>query len=82
VQLVDNRSGANVRVNAVPHFRPPSIAHGVVSFIWGLFFGAFIWSGMLSVGVTGGTAFIIGAVAGFLIFLYVRVYGADEPRPR
>ena len=48
--------------------------------MWGLFFGAFIWSGMLSVGVTGGTAFIIGAVAGFLIFLYVRVYGADEPR--
>jgi len=82
VQLVDNRSGANVRVNAVPHLRPPSIAHGVVSFIWGLFFGAFIWSGMLSVGVTGGTSFIFGAVAGFLIFLYVRVYGADERRAR
>jgi hypothetical protein len=64
----------------VPHFRLPAISHGVVSFIWGLFFGAFIWSGMLSIGVTGGTAFIIGAVAGFLIFLYVRVYGADEPR--
>jgi hypothetical protein len=63
----------------VPHFRLPAISHGVVSFIWGLFFGAFIWSGMLSVGVTGGTSFIFGAVAGFLIFLYVRVYGADEP---
>ena len=57
----------------MPHFRLPAISHGLVSFIW---------SGMLSVGVTGGTAFIIGAVAGFLIFLYVRVYGADEPRPR
>lgn len=66
----------------MPHFRLPSISHGVVSFIWGLFFGAFIWSGMLSVGVSGGTAFIIGAVAGFLIFLYVRVYGADERRAR
>ena len=63
----------------MPHFRLPAIAHGVVSFIWGLFFGLFIWAGGLSVGVSGGTAFIIGAVAGFLIFLYVRVYGADAP---
>ena len=66
----------------MPHFRLPAISHGVVSFIWGLFLGAFIWSGMLSVGVSGGTSFIIGAVAGFLIFLYVRVYGADERRAR
>ena len=79
---MDNSSAPPVRVQAVPHFRLPAISHGVVSFIWGLFFGAFIWSGMLSVGVSGGTSFIIGAVAGFLIFLYVRVYGADEPRPR
>jgi hypothetical protein len=64
----------------VPHFRLPAISHGVVSFFWGLFLGAFIWAGMLSVGVSGGTSFIIGAVAGFLIFLYVRVYGADERR--
>lgn len=66
----------------MPHLRPPAISHGVVSFLWGLFLGAFIWSGMLSVGVSGGTSFIIGAVAGFLIFLYVRVYGADERRAR
>jgi uncharacterized membrane protein YhiD involved in acid resistance len=66
----------------VPHFRLPAISQGFVSFIWGLFFGAFIWLGSAAVGVSGGTAFIIGAVAGFLIFLYVRIYGADEPRPR
>jgi hypothetical protein len=66
----------------VPHFRLPAISHGVVSFVWGLFFGAFIWLGSASVGVSGGTAFIIGAVAGFLIFLYVRIYGADEPLPQ
>jgi hypothetical protein len=64
----------------MPHFRLPAISQGVVSFLWGLFFGAFIWSGMLAVGVSGGTSFIIGGIAGFLIFLYVRVYGADEPR--
>lgn len=64
----------------MPHFRLPSISHGFVSFVWGLVLGAFIWSGMLAVGVTGATSFVIGAVAGFLIFLYVRVYGRDEPR--
>ena len=61
------------------HLRPPSIAHGVVSFLWGLFFGAFIWLGSVAVGVTGATAFIMGSVAGFLIFLAVHVYGADGP---
>jgi hypothetical protein len=64
----------------VPHLRPPSIAHGVVAFVWGLVFGLYIWLGGLAVGVSGGTAFIFGAVCGFLIFLYVRVYGVDKPR--
>ena len=64
----------------MPHLRPPSFAHGVVSFIWALVFGLYIWLGGLAVGVSGGTAFIFGAVGGFLIFLYVRVYGADVPR--
>jgi hypothetical protein len=64
----------------VPHFRLPSIAPGVTAFIWGLLLGAFIWGGLLSVGVSGATAFIIGAVAGAAIFLYVRVYGGDQPR--
>jgi len=64
----------------VPHLRPPSISHGVASFIWGFLLGVFIWAGMLSVGVSGATSFIVGAVAGAGIFLYVRVYGADAPR--
>jgi hypothetical protein len=64
----------------VPHLRLPAISHGVVSFVWGLLLGAYIWAGMLSVGVSGATSFIIGAVSGFLIFLYVRVFGADERR--
>ena len=64
----------------MPHFRPPSISHGVTSFLWGLFFGAFIWGGLLSVGVSGATSFIIGAVAGAGIFVYVRIYGAGAPR--
>jgi hypothetical protein len=63
----------------VPHFRLPSIAHGVTSFIWALVFGLYIWLGGLAVGVNGGTAFIFGAVVGFLVYLVVMVYGADEP---
>lgn len=66
----------------MPHFRLPAISQGVVAFLWGLFLGAYIWLGSLAVGVSGGTAFIIGAVCGFLIFLLVRVYGADAPKPQ
>ncbi|MFL5929470.1 MAG: hypothetical protein ACJ77E_21255 [Gaiellaceae bacterium] len=62
------------------HFRAPSIAHGVVSFLWALFFGLFIWIGGRAVGFPSGTTFIAGCVAGFLIFILVRVYGEDEPR--
>jgi hypothetical protein len=62
------------------HLRSPSVAHGVTSFLWALFLGLFIWIGGMAVGISGGLSFIFGAVAGFLIFLFVRVYGEDEPR--
>jgi hypothetical protein len=62
------------------HFRLPSIDHGIVSFLWALFFGVFIWIGGRAVGFPGAASFIAGAVAGFVIFLAVRVYGEDEPR--
>lgn len=55
------------------------MSHGVGSFIWGLVFGLYIWLGGLAVGVSGATAFVFGAVAGFLIFIYVMVYGTDVP---
>jgi hypothetical protein len=64
----------------VPHLRQPAFPHGVVSFIWGLVFGLYLWLGMLAVGISGATSFILGAVSGFLIFLLVRMYGIDEPR--
>ena len=64
----------------MPHLRPPSIAPGVTAFIWGLLLGVFIWAGLLAVAVSGATSFIVGAVSGAAIFLYVRVYGGDEPR--
>ena len=80
VQLVDNPSpvsSGRVRPcrTSVPHRSPTASCRSS-----GLVFGLYIWLGGLAVGVSGGTAFIFGAVGGFLIFLYVRVYGADVPR--
>ena len=59
--------------------RPPSIDHGVISFVWAFGLALFIWLGGLAVGVPKATAFVVAAVAGFLIFLFVRIYGEDEP---
>jgi hypothetical protein len=58
--------------------RPPSFDHGVISFLWGLGLGFFIWLGLLAVGVSGATSFIMAALAGAGIFLYVRIYGEEE----
>jgi hypothetical protein len=54
----------------------------VVSFLWALGLGLFIWLGSLAVGVDGATAFILAAVAGAGIFLFVRVYGEDRPQSK
>jgi hypothetical protein len=81
VQLVEKPGSRVTAVGSVAmHLRLPSISRGFSSFLWGLFLGAFIWSGMLAVGVSGATSFIVGAVAGLGIFFYVRVYGGDEPK--
>jgi hypothetical protein len=61
------------------HLRPPSIAHGIIAFLWAVFFGLFIWIGGTALGFNSAMAFIVGCVAGFLIFLFVRVYGEDVP---
>jgi hypothetical protein len=58
----------------------PSIAQGVQAFLWAVFFFLFIWLGGVLVGYSKATCFIVAAVAGFLIFLFVRVNGEDEPR--
>jgi hypothetical protein len=65
------------------HLRPPSVDHGVQSFIWAVIFFLFLWFGMLAVGVSGGAAFMLALICGALIFLFVRVFGEDElARPR
>ena len=63
------------------HLRAPSVDHGVASGLWGLFFGVFIWFGLVLIKVDGATAFIFGALAGAAIFLFVRKFGESEVRP-
>jgi hypothetical protein len=62
------------------HLRAPSTPQGVSALAWAIFFGVFIWIGGIAVGYKGGFTFILGAVSGFLIFVFVRAYGDDEPR--
>jgi hypothetical protein len=62
------------------HLRPPSFDHGVISFAWAIGLGLYIWLGLRSVGVSNAPAFVIACVGGFAIFLFVRVYGEEEPR--
>jgi hypothetical protein len=62
--------------------RPPSVDHGIVSFIWGFAIGLLLWLFMLAIGISKATSFIVAVLVGFGVFLYVRLYGEDEPRRR
>lgn len=64
------------------HLRPPSVDHGITSFIWAFVLGLLLWLFLLGVGVSKATAFIVAVVALCAIFLYVRLYGEDAPRKR
>ncbi len=64
------------------HLRAPSVDRGVQSFVWAVIFFLFLYFGMVAVEVTKATALIISLVASFLIFLFVRTHGGDEPPPR
>jgi hypothetical protein len=64
------------------HLRPPSIDQGILAFVWAFVLGVLLWVFMLGVGISKPTAFIVAAVAACAIFLYVRLYGEDDVRPR
>jgi hypothetical protein len=71
------------------HLRPPSIDHGLASFLWAFFLSLYLWLGMLAIGVDGATAIIVSALSFCAIFFFVRLRGEDEfvtpgsrPRPR
>ncbi len=53
----------------------------MASFVWAIVFGVYIWIAGSAVGFSGATTFVIGLVAAAGIFLYVRIYGEDDPEP-
>jgi hypothetical protein len=61
------------------HFRLPALDHGVVSAIWAVVLGAFVYFGLVAVGIHGGTAFVFALLAAFFIFLLVRLRGDSPP---
>jgi hypothetical protein len=62
--------------------RPPSIDHGVISLLWAIGLGAYIYFGSLAVGVSSGNAFLFAALGAFGIFIFVRVFGEETPPRR
>jgi len=62
------------------HPRVPAISPGVSAFLWSLVLGAYVWIGLLAIGVGNGSAFIFGLVSAVLIFFFVRLCGADTLR--
>jgi heme O synthase-like polyprenyltransferase len=64
------------------HLRPPSIDHGILSFVWAFVIGLLLWLFMLGIGISKATSFIVAVLVAFGVFLYVRLYGEDEPRRR
>jgi hypothetical protein len=74
------RSGAAIGRGTIAAVRLPALSHGVTSFVWAIVLAVFIWAGGMSVGMSRATAVVVAAVAGCAIFLFVRIYGDDDPR--
>ena len=64
------------------HLRMPSIDQGLQAGIWSVFFFFLLWIGMLAVGVSNATAFILSLVAACAIFLFIRLRGETRPGER
>lgn len=62
------------------HLRPPAFSHGFTSFLWGFGLGAYVWIGLVAIGIDAGTAFLLGFLAALGIFFLVLLYGGDEFR--
>ena len=60
------------------HFHPPSVDPGVTAFLWAIGLGAYIYFGLLAVGMTGAFAIVITLLSVAGIWLLVRTRGASE----
>jgi len=59
--------------------RPPSVDHGVVSLLWALFFGVFIYFGLQAIGASRAFSFVLAVLSAAGIWLFVRLRGEDHP---
>lgn len=57
------------------HLRPPSIDAGITSFLWSVALALFIWLGLVAVGVSSGTAFMLALISFGAMFLFIRLRG-------
>jgi hypothetical protein len=57
------------------HLRAPSVANGTQAFLWAALFFLVVFFGGKAVGITGGTAFILGLAVGCASFLFIRARG-------
>ncbi len=55
--------------------RHPNLTAG----IWASLFFVYLWLGMLAVGVSGVEAFVLSALLGGMIFVFVRVCSEEDP---
>jgi hypothetical protein len=62
------------------HIHPPSIDPGVMAFIWAALLAAYVYFGLLAVGVSGATAIVVTLLSFAGIWLLVRLRGEDRPR--
>ncbi len=67
---------------AAMHLRMPSVDRGVQSFIWAVVFFLFLYFGMVAIAIAKGTALVISLVVGFVVFLFIRTRGDDDPLDR
>jgi hypothetical protein len=56
------------------------MSQGVTAFLWALGLALYICFAGMALGMSRATAVVAAAVSGFAIFLFVRIYGEDEPR--
>ena len=54
----------------------------MTSFLWAVGLGLYILLAGIAAGFSDADSFMAAAVSGAGIFLYVRIYGEDDPRRR
>ncbi|MCL4289258.1 MAG: hypothetical protein KJ051_03195 [Thermoleophilia bacterium] len=62
--------------------RLPALGAGLVSFLWAVALGGFVFIGMLSIAISLATSLIVAIACGFVIYFANMLFGADAPARR